>query len=309
MDISDDWITMSEIARMAEVKLPAVSNWRRRHQQTFPHCERRANQELFAASEIAAWLDGRKIAKISLKDGELPGTTYGMRFRRNLRLPEKSFNVTDFLWRQSEKYRGFLAVPEYADLVLGLLYLRARYPARWTELKAAAPWNLRESVEHVIRTQQIPLPHLRRAVSTVLSETHGPERLGEIIRLLDSVQLSADKDHSIPQSDWTGPVFDQLLERFVDTFGSHGSVVFTPASVVRVLVELTTPRPGDSVLDPCCDSGGFLIGAASYVKEHGGRPADLPLAGQALRGWSWSISRMNLELHGLSADLAKRPVM
>ena len=45
MDLSDDLVTMTDIARLAEMKLPTVSNWRRR--QAFPRSERRNGQELF----------------------------------------------------------------------------------------------------------------------------------------------------------------------------------------------------------------------------------------------------------------------
>jgi hypothetical protein len=48
MDLSDDLVTMTDIARLAEMKLSTVSNWRRR--QTFPRSERRNGQELFKGS-------------------------------------------------------------------------------------------------------------------------------------------------------------------------------------------------------------------------------------------------------------------
>lgn len=47
-------------------------------------------------------------------------------------------------------------------------------------------------------------------------------------------------------------------ELFGDTLsGDHGQY-FTPASVVRLLVEITAPEPGETVLDPCCGTGGFV---------------------------------------------------
>ena len=107
MDLSDDLVTMTDIARLAEVQLPAVSNWRRRH-GTFPRSQRRNGQELFVAAEVAHWLDGRKIARNDLKDSEFPDTTYGTRFRgnnfRTVAKPEA--RLKEVLWKELSRFRG-----------------------------------------------------------------------------------------------------------------------------------------------------------------------------------------------------------
>ena len=56
--------------------------------------------------------------------------------------------------------------------------------------------------------------------------------------------------------------------------------------------------------DPCSGSGGMLILSKDYVEEHGGNPRNLHLAGQEYNGGVWSISKMNLLLHGIpDADM------
>ena len=56
--------------------------------------------------------------------------------------------------------------------------------------------------------------------------------------------------------------------------------------------------------DPCSGSGGMLILSHEYVAEHGGNPRNLRLYGQELNGGVWSISKMNMLLHGIpDADL------
>jgi len=70
------------------------------------------------------------------------------------------------------------------------------------------------------------------------------------------------------------------------------------------MVRLVDPEPGMSVYDPCAGSGGMLIYAANHVAEEGGDPTDLVLAGQENNGTTWSISKMNMLLHGIpDADL------
>jgi len=71
-----------------------------------------------------------------------------------------------------------------------------------------------------------------------------------------------------------------------------------------MMVELVQPEAGMSVYDPCSGSGGMLILSKDYVEEHGGNPRNLHLAGQEYNGSVWSISKMNLLLHGIpDADM------
>ncbi|HUP72949.1 MAG TPA: N-6 DNA methylase, partial [Acidimicrobiales bacterium] len=46
--------------------------------------------------------------------------------------------------------------------------------------------------------------------------------------------------------------------------GSEGQF-FTPRNVVRLIVDVIDPQPGEKILDPACGSGGFLIHALSHV--------------------------------------------
>lgn len=313
MSASDSRVSMADIARLAEVKLSAVSNWRRRHHESFPLSEQRDGQDLFVATKVAEWLDRRKIAKNDLKDSELPGMTYGARFRKNLGMPERSDGAfEDALWRELNKYRNAEDIAVHAELVLWLLYLCVRDRVLWTDLVATAEsrqlgWEIRELLERAWWAHESSLPHVHRALPGALAESGGHKRIGEIIRTLDRARRVNATDTSQPKSEWAARTFEYLLARFAAAEGKRGAVVFTPASVIRVLVESVAPSLGDRVLDPCCDSGGLLIGAARYVETHGGRSEDLSLSGQALSERSWLLAKMNLELHDIVADLGTHP--
>lgn len=305
MAVSDDLVTMADIARLAEVKLPAVSNWRRRH-ETFPQSERRNGQELFVVAEVANWLDGRKIARNALKASELPGTTYGDRFRRNnVRIVARpTARLKETLWNELSRFCGAEDIAAYADLVLGLLYLSVRERDRWVDIATAEARESGQLVEAASLEHKPHLFQLHRALSSFRVKSLGIERLREIIRVLDQAQGRTDSE--LGRSRWAGDVFEYLLNRFAAAEGKRG-VVVTPPSVVRLLVELIALEPRKSVLDPCSDSGGFMVEAAKYVEAHGGRASDVAFFGQAILERSWSLARMNLDLHGVPADLAARP--
>lgn len=298
-------VALADIARIAEVKAAAVSNWRRRHGDTFPSPKRHNGRELFPADQVAAWLDRRKISADDLKEGEPSGTTYGMRFRQNLNVPGiEPRAVASILWQRAERQRGFTGSTVYANLILGLLYLRQKYPARWQELIADDASGFRMLTDDATAVDDPALTQLARAMPTLNSETDGQGRLVGIIRLLDSTLPGRGDSDLVPA--WAGDVFDELLKSSADAEGKR-AVVFTPPSVVRVLVEMVSPKPGESVFDPYCESGGFLIDAARYVRERGDSRGSVSLIGQPPEERSRSLTTMNLALHGLTADLAARP--
>ncbi|MGW0751415.1 N-6 DNA methylase [Streptomyces sp. NPDC002587] len=106
-----------------------------------------------------------------------------------------------------------------------------------------------------------------------------------------------NEDFEFP--DMLGAAYEYLLARFADSAGQRGGEFYTPREVVRMMVRLVDPQPGDSVYDPCAGSGGMLIAAHEHVEEHGGSPDDLSINGQDKNGPSWSMASMNMVLHGI----------
>lgn len=100
--------------------------------------------------------------------------------------------------------------------------------------------------------------------------------------------------------DLLGAAYEYLIKYFADSAGKKGGEFYTPAEVVRLLVQLTKPQAGNTVYDPTAGSGGFLIQAHQYVEEQGQNPDDLALYGQDSNGTVWSICNMNMILHNIT---------
>jgi len=100
--------------------------------------------------------------------------------------------------------------------------------------------------------------------------------------------------------DLLGAAYEYLIKFFADSAGKKGGEFYTPAEVVRLLVQLTKPEAGNEIYDPTCGSGGFLIQAHQYVEEQGQDPNDLALSGQDSNGTVWSICNMNMILHNIT---------
>ena len=111
-----------------------------------------------------------------------------------------------------------------------------------------------------------------------------------------------NEDFEFP--DLLGAAYEYLIRDFADSAGKKGGEFYTPRPVVQLMVRLVDPQHGMAVYDPCSGSGGMLIYARNHVADNGGDPADLALAGQENNGTTWSISKMNMLLHGIrDADL------
>jgi type I restriction enzyme M protein len=100
--------------------------------------------------------------------------------------------------------------------------------------------------------------------------------------------------------DLLGAAYEYLIKFFADSAGKKGGEFYTPAEVVRLLVQLTKPEVGNTIYDPTAGSGGFLIQARQYVEDQGQDPNDIALYGQDSNGTVWSICNMNMILHNIT---------
>lgn len=100
--------------------------------------------------------------------------------------------------------------------------------------------------------------------------------------------------------DLLGAAYEYLIKFFADSAGKKGGEFYTPAEVVRLLVQLTKPEEGNTIYDPTVGSGGFLIQSYQYIEEQGQDCNNLHLYGQDSNGTVWSICNMNMILHNIT---------
>lgn len=135
--------------------------------------------------------------------------------------------------------------------------------------------------------------------------------LVEFIQHFTDIPLGND-DFEFP--DLLGAAYEYLIKYFADSAGKKGGEFYTPAEVVRLMVQLIEPTEGMAIYDPTAGSGGMLIQSKQYVQEVGGDSRNLELAGQELNGGTWAICKMNMLLHGIRSasirqgDTLKEPL-
>ncbi|WP_130177786.1 class I SAM-dependent DNA methyltransferase [Cryobacterium sp. SO1] len=128
-------------------------------------------------------------------------------------------------------------------------------------------------------------------------------RLGELLDLLNSARFTG---HGATKArDILGEVYEYFLEKFAHAEGKRGGEFYTPAGVVRVLVEVLEPSHG-RVYDPCCGSGGMFVQTEKFLESHQKEGSNISVYGQELNERTWRMAKMNLAIHGLNGNLASR---
>jgi type I restriction enzyme M protein len=128
-------------------------------------------------------------------------------------------------------------------------------------------------------------------------------RLGELLDLFNSARFTGQG--AARARDMLGEVYEYFLEKFASAEGKRGGEFYTPAGVVRVLVEVLEPYSG-RVYDPCCGSGGMFVQTEKFLERHDQDPTAISVYGQELNERTWRMAKMNLAIHGLNANLATR---
>jgi type I restriction enzyme M protein len=120
--------------------------------------------------------------------------------------------------------------------------------------------------------------------------------LKQLLKRVSEIPASLDYDAF-------GRIYEYFLGEFARTEGSKGGEFYTPASIVRFIVEVLEPYHG-SVFDPASGSGGMFVQSARFVAEHKKNPAsELSIHGHEKVGTTVALSRMNLAMHGLEGDI------
>ena len=191
--------------------------------------------------------------------------------------------------------------------------------ARWSFLAGnakgveASPDTAQKSigqlVDHAMDAVMQSNPQLTGTLPRMFNrDSVDQRRLGELLDLLNSARFAGQGQAGATgrrARDLLGEVYEYFLEKFAAAEGKRGGEFYTPAGVVRVLVELLQPDHG-RVYDPCCGSGGMFVQAEKFIDAHHGEGSDISVYAQELNERTWRMAKMNLAIHGLSGNLGSR---
>jgi type I restriction enzyme M protein len=128
------------------------------------------------------------------------------------------------------------------------------------------------------------------------------ELLRQLVELFNKYDLGGEE----VSPDVLGDAYEHILMKFAPQKAKEGEI-YTPREVIKLMVEILDPKPGESVYDPCCGSGGMLIISHLHVAERYGEEETgrLFLFGQERNPEIYAVCQMNLILHDIkNANIA-----
>jgi type I restriction enzyme M protein len=128
------------------------------------------------------------------------------------------------------------------------------------------------------------------------------ELLRQLVELFNKYNLGGKE----VSPDILGDAYEHILMKFAPEKAKEGEI-YTPREVIKLMVEILDPKPGESVYDPCCGSGGMLITSHLHVAEKFSKEetSKLFLNGQERNPEIYAVCEMNLILHDIkNANIA-----
>ncbi len=137
-----------------------------------------------------------------------------------------------------------------------------------------------------------------------------PARLRRLIDLIDGENWSG------LDVDIKSEIYEGLLEKNAQDTKSGAGQYFTPRELIKAIVEVMRPKPGDTICDPAVGTGGFLLRAYDFIADQY-KPLDQDqwkhLRQKSLHGWeivdnTARLCVMNLYLHGIGHENEDSPI-
>jgi type I restriction enzyme M protein len=239
--------------------------------------------------------------------------------------------LESYLWGAATLLRGYIDAGDYKQFIFPLLFYKrlcdvfdeeaaraleesggdkdyALFPenhrfqipadAHWRETRQVSK-SVGKSVQDAMRAIEKANPEKLYGIFGDAQWTNKdrlPDRmLKELVEHFSTLTLSVA---NCPE-DELGQGYEYLIKKFADDSGHTAAEFYTNRTVVHLMTELLQPKPGESVYDPTCGSGGMLLSCVAHLRRQNQEWRNLRLYGQERNLMTSAIARMNLFLHGI----------
>ena len=238
--------------------------------------------------------------------------------------------LESYLWGAATLLRGTIDAGEYKNFIFPLLFLKrlsdvhaeetaqaledsdgdvdyAEMPeqhrfqitkqSRWEHLRTTSS-NIGKAIQQAMRGIERDNPRLLGVFGDAAwtNKDRLPDStLRDLIEHFSGLTLSIA---NVPE-DELGVAYEYLIKRFADDSGHTAAEFYTNRTLVHLMTRMLDIKPGESVYDPTCGSGGMLVSAAVELRRQGKEHRTLKLYGQERNLTTSAIARMNLFLHGI----------
>lgn len=172
----------------------------------------------------------------------------------------------------------------------------------WAELIKLDGLDLVKQYENTLKALSLKTNLIGTIFTKAQNKIEQPVHLKRVVSLINEESwLSMD-------GDLKGAIYEGILEKNGQDKKSGAGQYFTPRALINTMVDVIQPKIGETVSDPACGTGGFLLAAFDYMKSQSNDKEKLRfLKNEALHGNDITplvvtLASMNLYLHGVGTD-------
>jgi type I restriction enzyme M protein len=173
---------------------------------------------------------------------------------------------------------------------------------RWNDLTKLDGLDLIDQYEKTLKI----LSQEDNLIGTIY--TKAQNKIDKPVYLKKVITLINEENWLSMDGDVKGAIYESILEKNGQDKKSGAGQYFTPRPLINTMVEVTHPQIGETVCDPACGTGGFLLAAYDYMKEQSqDKDKRVFLRDKALHGNDntplvVTLASMNLYLHGIGTE-------
>lgn len=173
---------------------------------------------------------------------------------------------------------------------------------KWKDLEKLNGTDLVEKYEDILKE----LSKENGLIGTIF--TKATNKINTPVHLKKVITMVSSENWYTMEGDFKGTIYETILEKNGQDKKSGAGQYFTPRSLIKTMVDVIDPQIGETVADPACGTGGFLLSAFDHMKNQSKEIAKLKfLKNDSLFGADntslvVTLASMNLYLHDIGTN-------
>lgn len=131
---------------------------------------------------------------------------------------------------------------------------------KWGDLKDLSGTDLVEQYEDTLKQ----LAEEDGLIGTIF--TRATNKIDRPVMLAKVIDMVAGEDWYMMEGDFKGAIYEAILEKNGQDRKSGAGQYFTPRALISAIVDVIDPKIDETVADPCCGTGGFLLAAYEHMR-------------------------------------------
>ena len=173
---------------------------------------------------------------------------------------------------------------------------------KWKDIVELSGNDLVDKYEEILKD----LSEEEGLIGTIF--TKATNKISRPVMLKEVFKMVAGENWYMMEGDLKGAIYERILEDNGQDKKSGAGQYFTPRALIKAIVDVVDPKINETVADPCCGTGGFLLAAYDHMRvqskdmEKQEFLKNRALFGADITPLVVTLASMNLFLHDIGVD-------